>query len=481
MQLDIQLTDEGLRQLSVQQVQNIIESMDASQYLTNQAYYEGDNEAIIKYSDSKQNDPNNLIPLPFARRTVNDVVGYSGKPGLIEYELDSDQNLDKYNEIVKKSNLWLNTSEVFQDTLVKGEGSELAWTDSEGMLRFTKIPREQVQFFYDNTVEENLMFSVRSYKQRQVKIDGTPYFKFYCEVYFDDHIDYYEGIAANSSEYRYDPQEGMNQYATVIGASYYKSVDWTYTGTEESLLGYVALYPYHVNSDKKGIFQPSIPIIDRLDMFGSDSIANAIDRFNDSILTLSKELSEKDAEKIKEWRIIDGLGTEGDFVKFITREMDLESSVEGFKLFERLYYELTSVPNMNDEKFNQKSGIAIAYALVPFENLVAQIETYFNKGLEYRMKIINFYLGLTGQSELTYQIKWHRNLPFDLVQRVDVVTKIKEAGLLSDETLIKMFPGDIVQDAEEELQRKKDQDEENFQNFQNRMIQEPQDNEEDED
>lgn len=454
----------GYNQLSPKQIQNLINSMDASQYLKNQAYYEGDNIEIIKYAASKEKTPNNKIPLPFARKTVNDIVGYSGKPGLIQYVLaaeSSPASVEEYNKIVKESNLWLTTAEVYQDANVKGEGAELAWTGKDGLLYFTKIPREQCQFFYSDTVDKELQYSVRSYKQRQVKADGNPTDKYFAEVYWLDHVDYYEGAAVNQNKLQYDPQQGEENYA---GNRY---VEWTLVKTDENLLNKVMLYPYELNADKKGSFQTAIPIIDRLDMFGSDSIANSLDRFNDSILTLSKKIDKETAAKIKEMRVIDDLGTEGDFVKFVSREMDMMSSVEGFNLFERLYYELTSTINMTDDKFNQKSGIAIAYALVPFENLIAQYETYFNKGLEYRFSIINAWLVLTSKQELNYTIRWGRNLPFDLANRIDIIVKLKQFGVLSDETLLKLFPEDIITDADEEIKRIKAEKEENFQAFKN--------------
>ena len=134
--------------------------------------------------------------------------------------------------------------------------------------------------------------------------------------------------------------------------------------------------------------RPAISIIDILDNFGSDSIANAIDRFNETLMLFSKKLDSDTAESIKEYNIIDDLGSkiEGHFVEFLNRNMDINSTVEGFKIFERLYYELVGVPNLHDEKFGTKSGIAILYSLVPFENQVATFEMYFNRGLLYRIK-----------------------------------------------------------------------------------------------
>ena len=70
------------------------------------------------------------------------------------------------------------------------------------------------------------------------------------------------------------------------------------------------------------------------------------------------------------------------------------------------------------------------------------------------LEIINAYLQLFNLQPVVYSINWERNLPFDLASRVDVVVKLKEVGLLSDETILKMFPENIVKDAQEEIERR---------------------------
>jgi SPP1 family phage portal protein len=462
------------KSISPAQLSNVLESVDNRQFDKNIKYFEGDNVTITQTTAARTGKPNNKIPLPFARRTVNDVVGYSGKPGAVQYILDGDQpdkSVEMYRDIADTSNLWLNTTEVYQDALINGEAAELAWTDEDGMLRFYQVPRNQVVFLYDSTIEENLICGVRYYIVRTFDASGNLEYISKAEAYFDDKVQYFTGVIEEKDFQRYNPQRDKKE---AFPTQWWIDTTWTLDSEEEHLLGYVPLYPYRVNSDRKGIFQPAIPIIDRLDAFGSDSIANALDRFNETILALSKKIDNETADKIKELRIIDNLGTDGDFVKYIQREIDMSSTIDGFKLFERLYYELVSVPNMNDDKFNAKSGIAIAYALVPFENMVATIETYFNKGLEYRFKIINRYLELKSAQPLEYQIKWNRNLPYDLQQRADIVLKIKQAGILSDETLIKMFPEDIIENVEEELARLNEQKDREIAAFQSMAADEPQ-------
>jgi hypothetical protein len=52
-----------------------------------------------------------------------------------------------------------------------------------------------------------------------------------------------------------------------------------------------------------------------------------------------------------------------------------------------------------------------------------------------------------------YTLKWTRNLPFNFAELAEIVVKLMP--ILSRETLLKLFPKDIVENVEEEIKRKK--------------------------
>ena len=70
------------------QVARTIKSYDNTQYIKNAAYYQGQNVTIL----TKNNDgtPDNRVPLPFARRTILDIIGYAYKPGYVNYIFDTE-------------------------------------------------------------------------------------------------------------------------------------------------------------------------------------------------------------------------------------------------------------------------------------------------------------------------------------------------------------------------------------------------------
>lgn len=437
-----------MAELTGQRLRRIIESSDVQIFQDNRRYFRGENTTIVNKVDQKP--PDNRIPLPLARRTVKDIVGYAFKPGNVTYEFSEDteeKTIEEIEAVFKKNDVNLVSGEVFEDALVNGEGAELMYYSGDE-LHIVQVPREQCIFNYFDEIKPRLEFSIRFFSVVVINDQGDKEKKDKAEVYWSDKVEFYETMPRKI--YEDDPQAEREQ----DGNNYN---DYRFVKDEIHGFGEPPLYPYRVASDKLGVFQPYKKIIDILDDFGSDKIANALQRFAEDFMAMSKKISPEVAEKIKEFRIFDNLGDkkEGNFVEFINRQLDIESSVQGFKLYERLYYDLIGVPNLNDEKFEGKSGIAMLFALVPFENLVSGFEIYFNQGLQHRLKLINTLFGSTKSlSPAEAEINWVRNLPADIDKTVENVVALKNSGLLSDETLIKMFPAQVIADAEQEIERR---------------------------
>lgn len=462
---NIQNLEQSDLPLSGKQITKIIFDFDQDQYLINMAYATGKNPTILLQGaeNAKQGkDPNSVVPLPFGRKTINDVSGYAYKPGNVVYKYietegteEEKENIKEIEQILIENDQGLESAEVFRDALIKGEGAELVWATQEGgdeKIKFAKVSREKCIFeYHDSLKEDTLKWAIRFYKFIEVLSNGEDAIKHRADVYDNDFVHFYEWQEKKDLTNR-DQQKSQNRFDGK------NKRDYVYVGSIRHPFSKVPLHPFNINEDKLGVFQASIPIIDKLDDLGSDSIANAIGQFNDTILTLSKKVDKKTVDKIKESKVIDDLGgkDEGNFAEFMQRNLDIEGTLEATKVFERWYYTLTGVPNINDEKFNVKSGIAIAYALVPFENAVTTMEIYFSKGLLYRLDLINNARNFFDPSKqsINAELKWDRNIPFDLKERVDIVKAIKESGIMSDETLLKMFPKTIVADVDEEIKRK---------------------------
>jgi SPP1 family phage portal protein len=456
----------------------LINAFDTKQFEENSDYYAAENPEILSLTDSTK-DPNNVIPIPFARYAVDTTVGYAAKPGNITYKFDDEDNeyVKQIKEILDANNANLTTTEVFQDALINGEGAELLYYDE--YPQFVQVDRDQCIFVYDTTIKEKLLYSVRYYKTLVIE-NGYVFYRYFAQVYHKNRVDYYKGVEVEAGP-EVDPQSDNKQFSDRIET-------YEFQESQPHVFNAVPLYPAKINKDKKGLFQPAISMIDRLDKFGSVNISDELDKFSQIYLLMSKELDTETLAKIRQLKVFDNLGSkvDGDYVEFLQKQIDIAASKEGFELFERLFYELLGIPNLNEEKFNvPKSGVAMLYALLQFENKVSMMEMYFSKALMYRLDLIQNALKAVNSS-FQYQnatLEWRRNIPEDMQTRIDIAKALNEIGA-SRETIFNLFPDTIIKDAGEEIKKIAEEEKESIasiQEKQNLLINEPKIDVEDED
>ena len=130
--------------------------------------------------------------------------------------------------------------------------------------------------------------------------------------------------------------------------------------------------------------------------------------------------------------------------------------------FERLIYDMMQIINPNDiAATGTISGIALAYKLLQFEYFCASCEAYFSRGLQWRIRLIQNVTGNMSakpQDRPQVDIKFRRNLPFDMASAVDQFVKV--AGILPNDIALKLFPADFMPDpakVAEEMDNAKEQ------------------------
>ena len=100
--------------------------------------------------------------------------------------------------------------------------------------------------------------------------------------------------------------------------------------------------------------------------------------------------------------------------------------------------------------------MALEFKLLPLEQLGSQKEMYFKDSLNKRLQIMIEYLNLNIKPRELQKI-FTRNLPRNLKEISEIMKNLK--GLISDETLISLFPS--VEDARIEIEKIKTEAEEN--------------------
>lgn len=418
--------------IDLKEVQKLIASDSArqSRLAVQAAYVKGTNPSIL--APAPKEEPDNRIPVPFARRAINMVLGYMFKEGNIVYSGDGyDKSL---TDIFDANDEGLADLELAATSLAHGEAWELHWTEG-GSDQFAQIPVSQCIAIYDDSLKPKLIGFIRHWSKR----DSDNKVTYFAHVYDDYTVVRYQG-------------------ATVQGLAE--------SSREAHGYGRVPVVQFKISSDGSNLFDHVTALIDFYDKIMSEDYADELARFASSYMLMSGRLSEEvdpetgetEIDKIKKTRLFQNLAGEKsvlDQIAFLTKNIPSEFTDIAANRCERLIYEMLQLFNPNDDTFVQASGVAQKYKLLGFEYLCTAIATYFSTGLQDRIALIkklgsNLSAG-NNAANTDVTITWNRNLPDDLAQLATIAATLKD--VLSDETILRLFPTYIIGDVDEELAR----------------------------
>jgi SPP1 family phage portal protein len=392
--------------------------------LNQQAQALGNNPGIFR--PGPKSAPDNRIPVPIARQVVQFVTGYMGKPGNTTYSGDYYENTLK--PIYDFNDEQLLTSNELEDACIHGVCYELHWLDESGNKNFYSVPVSQGIPIWSNDLKRVLLGFIWHRTVDEAE---------YATVYSQTTVEEWEKGAK----------------------------DWTIT-KEETPHGYTQT-PVNIgmiDRDGRNLFDHVIPIMDAIDKLTSADVMNEADRYAGALLAMAEridtvtqdELGRTMVDRMKELALIDDLkeGNVKDKIAFITKDLPVDFIKFAIEFLERMARESLQLPNMMDPKFGESSGIAKAFQLLPLEYLCARIEAHFTRFLYNRIYLISgISKALKEDTAGVYevQIKMDRNLPEDLLEKVEMFTKLK--GAVSDETALKILPTSLVPNIGEELER----------------------------
>lgn len=402
----------------------------ASQVRIWDRYIEGQNPTILDAEDKE--DPDNRVPVPFARKIVKTIKGYMFKPGAITYSTEGIYE-ETLKEILDANNEELLTAEIATAALSSPQAYEIARVgETLEDIKLYKVPYSKGYPVYDDTLAQNVVAFVHF----ETLDDGEEETGIRTVYYSDRYL----------------------EYKNVNG-------EWVLQEERQHPFGQVPVSIYRVGDEDQAVFDPVTAMIDEHDKVISSAYANERERFANSLLIVLEKLvdgteSEKAAtlKQLKENRILQDLGRSEivsrvqDAVAFLTKPSRGPDTAEEADRLERLIYDMAMVINPTDDSFGSASGIALRYKLLPMEFLAADIEAYFSRGLQQRIELIGRALSeLRGVTAEEVTIHWRRNLPTDLENLADTAGKLK--GILSMPTVLQVFPGDVVPDIPAELDR----------------------------
>lgn len=391
-----------------------------------------DNHSILKLPPKERYKPDNRIIANFSRYITNTFNGFFiGIPIMVSHE---DEEINKYLNFIDGYNNQDDTnSEISKLCSIFGHAYELIYNDEEGKIGLTYIKPSQCFIIYDNSIRKKPLYGIRYFINEDNKIEGT---------YSDKNkiVKFIEG------------DKGIS-----------------FTEEEFHLFDDVPIIEYVENEEKKGIFESVMTMIDAYNKAISEK-ANDVDYYADSYLVvLGAYLEDESLKRFRDSRTINLVGDEADkvVVDFLTKPSSDETQENLLDRLERLIFQISMVSNISDKNFTESSGVAMKYKLQPMENLAVMKERKFIGSLNRRYKVISSFPSspMKGDDWVNIQYRFNRKLPSNLLEESQIARNL--SGVTSDETTISVLS--IVNDAKEEMDKRKKETEDSGMIFQRRL------------
>jgi len=375
--------------------------------------------------------PDYRVPVPFIRRSIELKKGYLVKPGNILYKNLDDEIQDIYNQNDEQ----LKTAKMFEGCLTYGRSFELHWFQEGNGPRFAPLPIDQSIPIYSDDLEPDLI----GFIWHRMDQEGNELATYYDNTHYTHFLK-----AKGQSEWQLVPEK-----------------------TGPHIYGQVPVLEATTNCDKLNSFDHVLPLVDLYDRVLSQDVANELHRFANAYLLLADKINDvttDDAgrtmiDRLKEIKIFDGLGDRSvrDSIAYLERNVNNTFIEATLDRVERLIYEMLNTPNPNDDSFATASGIAQAWKMLGANLDAANMEGYFSLFLFDRIRLLsalfsNLQSAVENADDVTIEFK--RTEPHNLLELAQIAAMLK--GTLSDETIIGIFPADIVPDVQEEIARLKE-------------------------
>lgn len=396
--------------------------------------YYNSNHAILRKRNRTVNKADAKVVSGYASYISTIATAYFlGKP--ISYKADENtQGYDRLSEYLATEEEQKNNFELALNASIFGKAYELLYINNAKELKSKCLDTRDVFVIKDNTIDRNIVGAVRfgiNHVETN-KIEVT------LEVYDEKMVSTYQYTVTSN----YEAKDLTNARNLV----------------SRRLHGFngVPIIEFSNNKNQKGDFENVITYIDAYDTAVSTSVDDLTD-FSDAYLVLKNlgGTNPDDIQRLKDDKVFMVQG-DGD-AKWLIKDVNDTYSQNVKDRINDDIHKFSFTPDMGDEKFSgNTSGVALEFKLLPLEQLGSQKEMYFKDAINKRLQLIIDYLGLKIKPTDIQKV-FTRNLPRNLKEISEIMKNLK--GLISDETLISLFPQ--VEDAKSELEKMKTEAEEN--------------------
>ena len=458
---------------------------------TLQRYYEGDNDIHYWKSDKSKNRADNRIASGHPRYITTMRVGYSlgkgiqylynsptDKPGVDNEQADVlMQEINEFNQEVDE--------EYIEKTLKKslsvtGRAFELLYTTTlmktDGKqnvnVELTVLDPANAFVVYDTNIHQNSLFGV-----------------YYYLVNFNDKPMYYVTAYTDTKVYHYEPISSIGAKLTLSGEP------------EEHFFGRVPITEYSNNDERLGDWEPDLDLIDSYDKAISE-MANSEEDFSNATLvvngdidvpkTMKKPVKDSDGNIIYDengemvWEIDPnspylntlskvmylkpsiinnangGVTVVPSSAQYLTKELPIDNWKTHIDEIVRDIYTDTNTPNVNDENFGgNSSGVAMSYKLFGSDQVRETQNDLFGRGVKRRLRLVAHFWGIKDvipDETLVNNVSLNfpPNLPKNDTETINNAMGLLRAGV-SQETVFGYLASATGVKQEEEVQRKREQ------------------------
>lgn len=393
----------------------------------NKEYYEG--KHAINGRTRVLGAPNEKVVCNHAKDISDTAAGYfMGNP--ITYDNTGNESIEPLLIAFDKAQIDDTDSDLALDLSIAGLAYEYLYV-KEGSANIDSKTLDAANCFmvYDDTIEENELFGVYYWKQKDDKNNRHRY-----------------KATIMTEHYIYD--------MTIVGNK--KNAVYNESDKKAHFFGGIPLIEYMNNKYGIGDFEQQIPLIDAYNTLMSDRI-NDKEQFIDALLILygtsladDPDEANEAAQVLRQNKLLEL--PEGAKAEYLIRSLD-ETGVEILrKAIKEDIYTFSHVPNLTDENFaGNSSGVAMEFKLLGLE-MVTKIKTrYYKVGLRKRIKLFCNFLGLKNIALEADSItaSFARTLPKNLLELSQVITNLQ--GTISTKSLVRLVP--FVEDPDDEMRQ----------------------------
>lgn len=228
------------------------------------------------------------------------------------------------------------------------------------------------------------------------------------------------------------------------------------------IFGRIPIITVYNNEEQMSDLEKIETLVNDYDKVLSD-VSNEFEAFRNAYLMLKNMVAGNDSiQKLKDEGIVEVM--ENGDMKFITKEIQTEALENHLNRLEKNIHKFSAVPDLSDENFaGNLSGVAIRFKLFGLETKCIIKERKMEKAIKELVRVLSVPIHVNTGREvdvLNLKVEFSRNVPNNLTEIVDTVTKLD--GKVDKETLLSLLPFiDNPKEVLEKLEADKERDRQN--------------------